>query len=51
MTYLDGAESDDFDVFGLADYICERVSIGSVVASPLEVDLETLSELDGLDDE
>lgn len=34
--YLDGEEGEDLDLMGLADHICERVSIGTVVVSPLD---------------
>jgi len=34
--YLDGEEAEELDLMGLADHICERVSIGTVVVSPLD---------------
>jgi hypothetical protein len=33
---IDGEEAEDLDLMGLADHICERVSIGTVVVSPLD---------------
>lgn len=50
--YLDGEEAEDLDLMGLADHICERVSIGTVVVSPLdpENDPEQNPELQALSD-
>jgi phage terminase Nu1 subunit (DNA packaging protein) len=52
LRYLDGAEADELDVIPMADHICERVSIGQVVASPLEPDQdpEQMPELAKLSD-
>jgi len=36
--YIDGEEAEETDLTGLADHICERVSIGQVVVSPLDED-------------
>ena len=38
MRYLDGDFAESLDLIGLTDHICERASIGQVVASPLEPD-------------
>lgn len=36
MKYLDGQEAEDLDIISLTEHICERISIGQVVATPLE---------------
>jgi protein BCP1 len=52
-TYLDGEEAEKIDLVGLADHICERHSIGQVVASPLDdaENPELMPELMKLDDD
>ena len=35
VTYLDGEEQENFDMSAMADYLLERASIGSVIASSL----------------
>lgn len=36
--YIDQADDENVDLQRLADHICERSSIGQVVASPLDAD-------------
>ena len=50
---LDGEEAEELDLMELADHICERVSIGVVVVSPLDAanDPEQIPELEALDDD
>ena len=36
--YVDGEEGEEMDYMSMADNICERASIGQVVASPLDED-------------
>lgn len=52
VQYLDGEEAEELDLMGLADHICERASIGTVVVSPLdpENDPEQIPELQKLSD-
>ena len=51
--YIDAPDADSVDLMGLADHICERISIGQVVGSPLEPskDPENLPEFLRLSDE
>ena len=49
--YLDGEENEMLDVSGLADQVVSTVSIGSVVASPLEQDPADMPEYKDLPDE
>lgn len=51
--YVDGEEGEEMDYMSMADNICERASIGQVVASPLDDDKdpEKMSEFDELSDD
>lgn len=51
--YVDGEAGEEMDYMNMADYICERASIGQVVASPLDEDKdpEKMSEFDDLSDD
>jgi hypothetical protein len=51
--YLDGEEAENLDIIPMTEHICERASIGQVVASPLEPkeDPEKMPEFKGLSDE
>jgi hypothetical protein len=49
--YLDGEENEQLDVSGLSDQVVSTVSIGSVVASPLEQDPAEMPEYKDLPDD
>ena len=49
--YLDGEENEQLDVSGLSDQVVSTVSIGSVVASPLEQDPAEMPEYRHLPDD
>jgi len=53
LKYIDGLEAEDLDLIAMTEHICERVSIGQVVATPLEPDQdpEQMAEFAGLTDE
>lgn len=53
LRYLDGEAADSLDIIPMTEHICERTSIGQVVASPLEPDEdpEQMPEFKGLSDE
>jgi BCCIP len=50
---LDGPEAETLDLIAMTEHICDRVSIGQVVASPLEPDQdpEQMAEFAKLTDE
>jgi len=48
--YLDGEDNENMDLSGLADQVVSTVSIGSVVASPLDQDPAELPEYKDLPD-
>lgn len=52
QTLLDAPEAEELDLMALADFICERKSIGTVIASALEPeqDPELRPELQKLDE-
>jgi len=49
--YLDGEENEKLDLSGLADQVVSTVSIGAVVASPLDQDPAEMPEYKDLPDD